>query len=168
MKIKTKKKKQNHTKPLLVTNIIVFVLGAAAVLYLYVFRNNSTPAEVVKTDTDLLTAHAWEKAEAPTVIWTFRPDGTGELTTNKSNYYDFTWSFSSSTNNYLELDSLEIKTAWLYELEDKFSYEFVNENLVVKSLSDGTESTFLPLGTQSELEEEPESEAPAAEEVSML
>ena len=148
-----KSHKRKNNKPLIVATILVLTFGIAGTLYLYVYRGKATPEEVKKTDTELLVAHSWEKDGAPSVIWTFHEDGTGEITTNKSNYYDMTWSFSSSTNNYLVLDSLTIKTAWLYDLEDRFTYEFIDDNLKVVDSSDDTESLFLPLGTQSEAEE---------------
>jgi hypothetical protein len=108
-----------------------------------VFKKPEEP-EVVVTDVTYLSANAWEKQDAPTVIWTFREDGTGEITTNKSNYYSMEWSLDGESER-----TLKIVTAWLYELEDSFSFELNREEnyFIVKNLSDETESIFVPLGT---------------------
>ena len=138
--------------PLIIAVIVAALVCLASALYLFVFRV-APVEEVIKTDVEKLTAHSWEKEGSPTVIWTFKSDGTGELTTNKSNYYDFSWQLEPFSNASGSLpDSIHITTSWLYDLDDWFSYEFVEENLVLKNLSDDLESTFLPLGTQAELE----------------
>ncbi len=147
----TKPKKRLSKKARLIIAIsalVIAALGLAAVLIFVVFRDQ-TP-EAVLTDREFLTAHAWEKQSAPTVIWTFRADGTGELTTNKSNYYDMKWE--------LENDEIVIKTDWLYDLTDHFTITLDRDadSFTVKNLSDEIESTFVPLGTaekeQAELE----------------
>lgn len=142
----TKAKKHLSKKAklaIIISSIVLGVAAAATALILFVFK---TPKpEVVLTDRDILISHAWEKEGAPTVIWTFRADGTGELTTNKSNYYDMKWSFEQEG----EQQVLKIDTAWLYELNDSFVFSLDRENnsFSVKNLSDETESVFVALGT---------------------
>ncbi|MBQ1528398.1 hypothetical protein IIZ77_01980, partial [Candidatus Saccharibacteria bacterium] len=86
----TKPKKHLPKKAKLALIISGAVLAAAAivvVLILFVFKKDEPV--IVKTDQDILTAHAWEKDGAPTVIWTFHTDGSGEITTNKYDAKDF-------------------------------------------------------------------------------
>jgi len=141
-----KKKLKKSKKKLfliLIPSIIVVVAGIIAFLILVVFKKPEEP-EVVITDIDILSANAWEKQDAPTVIWTLKSDGTGEITTNKKNYYSMKWSLEGESEQ-----TLKITTSWLYELEDSFIFKLNREEnyFVVKNLSDETESTFVPLGT---------------------
>jgi flagellar basal body-associated protein FliL len=127
---------------IIVSSIVVVLLGIAALLVFVVFKKEEPV--VILTDRDILVSKSWEKQDAPTVIWTFRADGTGELTTNKTNYYDTKWTLSDD-----EPATLEITTAWLYELKDSFTFTLDREanTFTVKKLSDDTESVFVPLGT---------------------
>ena len=127
---------------IIISSIVVALLGIAALLIFVVFKKEEPV--IVLTDRDILVSRSWEKQDAPTVIWTFRADGTGELTTNKTNYYDTKWALSDE-----EPVKLEITTAWLYELKDSFTFSLDREanTFTVKNLADGTESIFVPLGT---------------------
>lgn len=138
-----KKKSKKSKKPLIITLIIVGVLLVAGLVYYFFFFSKGT--KIVLSDSDyLIETKSWEKVDAPTVIWVFNENGKGELTTNKSNYYDTTWSLKGST--------LEISTEWLYDLNDSFeiSIDRGEKSFTVKNLSDETESKFVPLGTQAE------------------
>lgn len=128
---------------IIISSAVVGLAAVGVLLYFLVLRKEEP--EVVLTDRDILVSHAWEKQEAPTVIWTFRADGTGEITTNKSNYYDMTWYFEQDG----ETQTLKINTAWLYELNDSFTFALDRENnsFTVKNLADEGESVFVPLGT---------------------
>ena len=142
----TKPKKRLSKKArlaIIISSVVVALATIAAVLIFVVFKKEEPVA--VLTDRDLLTAHAWEKQDAPTVIWTFHADGTGEITTNKTNYYDIIWSLSQEEDTH----KLEIQTDWLYKLNDSFTFSLDRETdtFTVKNLSDETESVFLPLGT---------------------
>ena len=127
---------------IIISSIVIALLGIAALLIFVVFKKEEPI--IVLTDRDILVSRSWEKQDAPTVIWTFRADGTGELTTNKTNYYDTEWTLSDE-----EPVKLEITTAWLYELKDSFTFSLDREanTFTVKNLTDGTESIFVPLGT---------------------
>ena len=159
--IKPKKKKKDdddddEKKPKdkkLVVAIIVAVLSlliaVGVVLYFLVFRK--TEPEMVFTDVEtLVKVGAWEKQDAETVIWDFHEDGTGQLTTNKANYYDMKWEMVQDE----EKQVLNITTSWLYELSDSFLFSFDRESnsFTVKNLADEKESVFMPLGTQAEKE----------------
>ncbi|MBR3319727.1 hypothetical protein IKG20_00230 [Candidatus Saccharibacteria bacterium] len=142
----TKPKKHLSKKAklaIIISAIVLGVIAIALVLILIVFKK--TEPEVVLTDLDILTAHAWEKEGAETVIWTLNRDGTGEITTNKSNYYDMKWTIEQGE----ETQTLKVDTAWLYELNDSFSFSLDREadSFTVKNLADETESVFVPLGT---------------------
>ena len=146
-KEKKEKKHRKLSKKARLVIIIGSIVGGLAIigvlLYFLVFRK--VEPVVVLSDRDILVSHAWEKKDTSTVIWTFRADGTGELTTNKSNYYDTKWRLEQEDDKQI----LKIDTAWLYELND--SFEFVldreNDSFSVKNLAEETESVFVPLGT---------------------
>ncbi|MBR3319669.1 hypothetical protein IKG06_04210 [Candidatus Saccharibacteria bacterium] len=140
---KPKKKLNKKVRiAVIVSSIVVVLLGIAALLYFVVFKKEEP--EIVLTDRDILVSNSWEKQGAPTVIWTFHQDGTGEVTTNKTNYYDTRWFLSDE-----EPAKLEITTKWLYELNDSFTFALDREarSFTVKNLADDTESVFVPLGT---------------------
>ena len=142
---KTKKKLSKKAKlAIIISAAVVAALGIAALLIFVVFKKEEP--EVILTDRDILTSISWEKQDAPTVIWTFHTDGTGEITTNKSNYYDTSWSLNDEDEAETTLD---ITTSWLYELKDSFTFKMDREanTFMVKNLADETESTFVPLGT---------------------
>ena len=131
-------------KPLIISLIVIFVLLLVAAGVFCYFKFFKTPPGIVKNDVEFLTEiDAWEKVNASTVIWSFKTDGTGELTTNKENYYPFKW--------YLSNGKLEIDTTWLYQLSDAFEITLDRDSetptFVVKNLADETVSTFVPLGT---------------------
>ncbi|MBR3232952.1 hypothetical protein IKF74_01570 [Candidatus Saccharibacteria bacterium] len=156
----TKPKKHLSKKAKLALIISGAVLVAAAivvVLILFVFKK--TEPVIVKTDRDILTAHAWEKDGAPTVIWTFRDDGSGEITTNKSNYYNMNWSLEQGEGE-SATQTLKITTNWLYDIEDTFTFSLDRDEdtFTVKNLADNIESVFLPLGTAEQKTAEPDAE----------
>lgn len=161
------KKEKSHkrlSKKARLVIIISSIVGGLAVvgvlLYFLVFRK--VEPVVVLTERDILTSHAWEKKDAPTVIWTFHADGTGELTTNKSNYYDTIWQLSQENDT----QTLSITTNWLYKLEDSFTFilDRDTDTFTVKNLADETESVFVPLGTAEQQSREPTEELEKTEE----
>lgn len=138
-KVTAKKSK----KPIIISLAILLVLALAGGGFYY-FQFLRKPAEIIKNDVEFLSdIDAWEKLDSPTVIWSLRADGTGELTTNKENYYDLKW--------YLSNGKLEIDTAWLYGLSDAFEISLDRESEIpsftIKNLADETVSTFVPLGS---------------------
>ena len=146
-KLEKKLKKKKSKKPVIISLIVIAVLAAGGLVYYFFFFKK--PPEIFLSDSDyLIKTQSWEKVDAPTVIWVFNENGKGELTTNKSNYYNTIWSLKDG--------ELKISTDWLYELSDSFSITIDRENnsFTVRNLSDETESTFVPLGTQAEPSEE--------------
>jgi len=140
---KTKSLNKKSKKPLVIVLVVLFSLALIAGGIFYYFKFLRKSPEIVKNDVEFLTeVDAWEKSGAPTVIWSFKPDGTGELTTNKENYYSLKW--------YLSDGKLEIDTSWLYELSDSFEITLDRASEIpsftVKNLADETVSTFVPLG----------------------
>ncbi|MBR3131165.1 hypothetical protein IKG31_01165 [Candidatus Saccharibacteria bacterium] len=160
---------------IIISSIVVVLLGVAAFLLLVVFKK--TEPEIVLTDRDILTSISWEKKDAPTVIWTFRPDGSGEITTNKANYYDIKWALNDGEDEAKGEDhedaeesvvtTLDITTAWLYELKDSFTFKLDRESnsFTVKNLADETESTFVPLGTAEKAASEQTEESKEPDEL---
>ena len=131
-------------KPLIVGIICGVLLLAGTAAFYFLYWKNRNP-EIILSDAEYrIQTESWEKVDAPTVIWSFKEGGKGELTTNKSNYYSFTWTLEKG-----DPSKLRIKTAWLLELDDtfEFSYNREEKSFYVKNLADDTESTFVPLGT---------------------
>ena len=148
MEPEKKPKKHKKIKPIVINSIIFGVLLVAGIC-VYFFVLKKPEPEVILSDAQyLVKTEAWEKQDSPTVIWTFRADGTGELTTNKSNYYDTTWELTEENG----AQTLTISTDWLYKLKDTFSFVYDREmnSFTVINQSDQTESIFVPLGTQAE------------------
>ena len=145
------KKKAKVPLIIFLTTLFIAIAGVAAYFLLF----DQTKPTTILTDIEFLSQHSWEKEDSPTVIWTFRTDGTGEITTNKINYYDMTFSLSPDSLGATDFSSpqtLRITTSWLYELEDSFSFTLDRENnsFKVKNLADEGESVFVPLGTAEE------------------
>lgn len=141
---KTLVKKKKSKKPLIITLVVLAVLAAGAAAFYFLYWKNRTP-EVVLTDAEfLIDVKSWEKEGAPTVIWTFKDEKNGELTTNKSNYYDFTWTLEKG-----DPGLLKVQTAWLLDLDDTFEFVLNREekSFTVKNRTDNLESKFVPLGT---------------------
>ncbi|MBR3180731.1 hypothetical protein IKF63_01480 [Candidatus Saccharibacteria bacterium] len=135
--------KKKSKKPLIITIVIVVILLAGGLLgYFFFFKK--APKIVLSDSEYLIQTKSWEKVDAPTVIWVFDEGGKGELTTNKSNYYNMTW--------LLEGKTLKIDTDWLYELNDSFDVTIDRDNstFTVVNLSDNTESVFVPLGSRAQ------------------
>ena len=156
-----RKKLSKKTKlAIIISAVVVALLAIAAILIFVVFKKEEP--EVVLTDRDFLSSISWEKQGAPTVIWTFHNDGTGEITTNKSNYYDMEWELEEG-----DTTTLKITTNWLYDLEDSFTFALNREEktFIVVNLADNTESTFVQLGTaeRAAAEQQSQTEASALE-----
>ncbi len=143
---KTHKHLKKKTKIIILVSVLVLVLAGIGVGLFFLLSNKPEPEPVLSDTEYLIKIESWEKTGAPTVIWTFRDDRVGELTTNKTNYYTTKWA--------LEEDGakLHILTNWLYELDDTFEFSLDRENntFTVKNLADETESVFVPLGTSVE------------------
>ena len=151
--------------------IIAFsVLGVALVgflLWFFVFRK--VEPEIVLTDAEYLSTHSWEKEGAPTVVWTFKTDGTAEITTNRQNYYEATYSLEPNPSAE-SAQLLKVTTSWLNDLQDTFDFTLNREEdtFVVKNHSTNEESIFIPLGTaEAQAAEDAASQDSASDEPSL-
>lgn len=69
------------------------------------------------------------------VIWKFTEIGKGTLTTNAHiNDYDFQWA--------IEDDKLQMRTAWLYDLDNEYEYKLNQEDGILTLMADGKEYRF--------------------------
>ena len=104
------------------SGVIVFCLGILVLiggLVFMIFQLTAKPA--VRDAEYLVKVGAWEREDAPGVIWNFTEVGKGRLTTNShQNDYDFLWAISG--------DKLEIETDWLYTLDNSYTYVLDQEN----------------------------------------
>lgn len=113
-------------------SIIVFIIGiilaiaGAVVLVINIMAKNTTDnAEF------LISTGAWQRQDQPDVIWKFTEAGKGSLTTNNhQNDYDFVWM--------LDGDTIKIKTNYLYEKEDEFTYK-IDQSAKTLTLKSGDE-----------------------------
>ena len=97
----------------IITFIIGIILAIAGVIVLVInimAKNTTDSAEF------LVATGEWQRQDQSDVIWKFTEIGKGTLTTNNhTNDYDFTWM--------LDGDTIKIKTNWLYEKEDEYTYK---------------------------------------------
>lgn len=101
--------------------IISLVIGALALVAGIVFLVINLVMEPATRDADfIVSTGSWQREDAPSVIWTFTEIGKGKLTTNNHvNDYDFIWA--------IDKDELKIETAWLYELNNSYTYKLDQE-----------------------------------------
>ena len=120
--------------------VFLFLILGGTGLYFYLNRDTTPPFSDAEFLVDVGT---WEKEGSPKVKWIFKADGKGTLTTNESNFYDFTWK--------LDGEDLKISTDWLYTLEDDFSFTLNREEktFTVVAKSDEKESVFIPTTADS-------------------
>lgn len=111
-----KSKKNHSSNGKLKAGIITLVVGVAALVAgvtLLLLNVLSKPA--VRDADYLVEIGAWEREDAPGVIWNFTEIGKGKLTTNNHiNDYDFIWAIDGG--------KLKIETNWLYTLNNDYSY----------------------------------------------
>lgn len=121
-----------------IISIIIFIIGlvtlaAGAVIFLLDWFKK--PA--VEDAEYFVSIGEWVEQDSESVIWKFTEIGKGTLTTNNHvDDYDFIWS--------LEGDKLKIETAWLYDLNDEFTYTLNQKENTLKLESDGKTVTFVP------------------------
>ncbi len=133
-----------NKKKLILIIVGIFLLLVAIVVGLYFFLTQEKEPE--KTDAELLVSvGTWEKEGSEKVKWIFKDGGKGTLTTNETNFYDFTWTLSDEANSEGE-KVLKIDTNWFYTMKDEFSFVYNREENTfhVVSSEDGKESTFIP------------------------
>lgn len=105
-----------------IIGIAIFSAGLAFLLVKIFVGPGARDAEF------LVEVGAWQREDAPSVIWTFTEIGKGTLTTNNhQNDYDFLWSIDG--------DTLKIETKWLYALEDEYTYK-LQQGSKILTLSD--------------------------------
>lgn len=115
----------------LVFGLLVLAGGLGFFLYKYL-----TPS-VVADASYLVEVGAWQRVDAPSVIWDFTSVGEGSLTTNDHlNDYHFLWAIDG--------DQLQLDTDWLYTLNDAFTYRLDQsaDQLILER--DGEAVTFVP------------------------
>ena len=119
----------------LVAGLTIFMSGAVFFCLDFFAKPDVRDAEY------LVNVGTWVQqsdSETPSVIWQFTEIGKGTLTTNNhKNDYDFIWA--------LDGDTLKIETAWLYNLENEYTYK-INQSAGTFTLTAGDQAiTFVPL-----------------------
>lgn len=121
-----------------IISIIVFIIGLialAAGAVVFVLDMMKKPA--VEDAEYFVSIGEWVEEDSNNVIWKFTEIGKGTLTTNGHlDDYDFIWS--------LEGNKLKVETAWLYDLNDEFTYTLNQKDNTLKLESDGKTVTFVP------------------------
>lgn len=115
----------------LVVGVLVLIGGLVFFLVNFLRADTASDADY------LVKIGAWQREDAPSVIWDFTEIGKGQLTTNDHvNDYDFTWALMD--------DQLKIDTDWLYTLNNEYSYQ-INQAQNTLTLTSGDETwTFVP------------------------
>ncbi|MBR2855606.1 hypothetical protein IKE99_01540 [Candidatus Saccharibacteria bacterium] len=129
------KKQKIISISILIAGMIALVVG---VVFL-VMKLNETPE--ISDGRYLVDAGEWmmeyecEGEDCGRVIWKFTELGKGTLTTNKhENDYDFKWS--------LRDDKLDVRTNWLYELDNNYDYRLNRDEKSLTISADGKEYRF--------------------------
>lgn len=98
---------------------LVFLIGGVALLAVKII-NTSRASDAER----LVEIGTFAKDGEADVVWQFTEIGKGTLTTNgHKNDYDFIWA--------IENGKLKIETAWLYDLNDEYSYKIDGDKLVL-------------------------------------
>ena len=133
--------------------IIISILAAAAVvlggifLIPKLFPGNPYAS---MTDGEFLSAIGkWNKQGVPSLVWAFKNDGTGTITTNGDiDTYDMSWQ--------IEGDKLTIKTKYLYDMTDEFTLSTDREEKTFTVVAPDKTTTFVPFAEEESAEESSE------------
>jgi len=118
-------------------SLVIFIIGILALLggggflaYKFLGSTNTADADF------LISASAWTKDGEPSVVWQFTEIGKGTLTTNNhTNDYDFIWA--------LDGNKLKIETAWLYNLENEYTYSLDQSGKTLSLTANNQTITFV-------------------------
>ena len=137
---KKDKKSVNKKKVVGITALIVGLATlVAGVVFLLIGKSDVAKVQDAEF---LVQVGTWQREDEPTVVWNFTEVGKGTLTTNfHIDDYDFVWA--------LDGDKLKIETAWLYDLNDSYTYK-LDQNDEKLILND--KIVFVPVITQSDEE----------------
>lgn len=105
--------------------IVTFLAGLAILIAGVVFLVIKLAERNAVSDAErLVELGTFIKDGEEGVVWQFTEIGKGTLTTNNHlNDYDFIWA--------IENGKLKIETAWLYDLNDEFSYKIDGDKLIL-------------------------------------
>ncbi len=119
-------------------SLAVFFIGLAILAAGAGFLSYKLFAPRVDTDAEfLVSVGTWQRKDEPSVVWQFTDLGSGTLTTNAgANQYDFTWT--------LDDGKLAIDTAWLYTLNNEYSYTLNQAAQTLTLRIGGKAVTFKP------------------------
>ncbi|MDO5569704.1 MAG: hypothetical protein Q4G04_06380, partial [bacterium] len=83
----------------------------------------------------LYTIHEWEKEGSPKNVWVFNEDGTGKITTDGEEYFDWSWDVQNG--------HIVTITKWLYDITDDYPITFDKENVSFTITKDDTTITYV-------------------------
>lgn len=111
----------------LVVGVIVLVIGG---VFLIIKKNEAS--KIGDADYLVETREFVMEGSDGAVVWDFSEIGKGSLTTNNhTNDYNFQWA--------MEDDKLKIKTDWLYEMDNEYTYQ-IDQGARTLTLTDGDET----------------------------
>lgn len=130
--------------PKKIISIIVFIIGLITLAVGAAFFVLDLTKKASVEDADyLVSIGEWVEKDNEGVIWKFTEIGKGTLTTNNhTDDYDFIWAIEGGT--------LKIETAWLYDLNDEFTYKLDQKNNTLKLTNGDTDVTFIPITKNEE------------------
>ncbi len=117
-----KEERKPKIKPLPVAVFIIGLVALATGVTFLVLKLTSGSA--INDAEKIIGIGTFVKEGEDGVIWQFTEAGKGKLTTNNHlNDYDFLWT--------IEDNKLKIQTAWLYDLDNEYSYKLEDNKLVL-------------------------------------
>lgn len=117
-----KDKKKIVSIGILAVGCVMLVVGAIFLIVGLVQQNSTSDEDY------LVSKGTWTLEDSERVVWEFKEDGKGTLTTNDhTNDYDFTWSLQSG--------KITVLTDWLYQMSNEYEYE-LDQGADVLTLTD--------------------------------
>ena len=88
----------------------------------------------------LYTIHEWEKEGSPNNVWVFNEDGTGKVTTDGKEYFDWNWMLKDG--------HIVTITKWLYDISDDYPITFDKKNISFTITKDENKITYVKKTTE--------------------
>lgn len=96
---------------------------------------------VLSDEEFLYTIHEWEKEGSPKNVWVFNEDGTGKITTDGEEYFDWSWDVNNG--------HIVTITKWLYDITDDYPITFDKENVSFTITKDDTTINYVKKSSES-------------------
>ncbi len=89
----------------------------------------------------LYTIGEWEKEGSPNNVWVFNEDGTGKITTDGKEYFNWSWMVQDG--------HIVTITKWLYDITDDYPITFDKENVSFTITKNNLKITYVKKSAES-------------------